>query len=384
MLVDLPTAEVKHEGEPMRKKLYRFAFTLAGGAVLFAGVASDAEAQRNRGNERGQQGTRQQTEESKAGTQRQAPVRSEQPVQSPTRSPQVRAPQSQTPRTTNPPVRQQQQQQEQVRQNQIRQQEQVRQNQIRQQEEQARQNQIRQQEQVRQNQVRQQQERVRQNEPVRKDRNNGQVRQGGNAGQVRQGNIGRAPTQINRQQQQQIRQQRAQLYNNRWQNWQNIQAQRQRQLEQQRRRAYLEYQRRYWERIRLDQIRLQQIRYYDNLFYNYRYVRGGQIYYTSQYGARMLQDAINYGYEEGFRAGQADRMDGWGFNPTASYGYMDASFGYDSYYVDLTEYNYYFREGFRRGYEDGYYGRYQYGTFSNGKYQVMGSILGAILDLIRF
>jgi len=173
-------------------------------------------------------------------------------------------------------------------------------------------------------------------------------------------------------------------YNQRWSNWQNIQAQRQRQLQQQRRRAYLEYQRRYWERIRLDQIRLQQARYYDNLFNNYRYYRGGQYYYTSQYGAQMLREAIDQGYEEGFRAGRADREDGWAYNPTMSYGYQDASFGYDSYYVDLAEYNYYFREGFRRGYEDGYYGRYQYGSYSNGKYQMIGSIIGAILDIVRF
>jgi len=173
-------------------------------------------------------------------------------------------------------------------------------------------------------------------------------------------------------------------YKSRWNNWQNIQLQRQRQLEQQRRRSYLQYQQRYWNRIRQDQLRLAQARYYDNLYNNYRYNRGGSWYYTNQYGAQMLRDAVNNGYEEGFRAGQADRNDGWGYNPTSSYAYQDASFGYDSYYVDMSEYNHYFREGFQRGYEDGYNGRYQYGSYSNGKYQVIGSILGAILDVIRF
>jgi hypothetical protein len=98
----------------------------------------------------------------------------------------------------------------------------------------------------------------------------------------------------------------------------------------------------------------------------------------------MLREAINRGYEEGFYAGQADRQDGWGFNPEGSFGYQDASYGYDSYYVEMDEYSYYFREGFRRGYEDGYYGRYQYGQYNNGKYAVLGAIIGTILDVVRF
>jgi hypothetical protein len=98
----------------------------------------------------------------------------------------------------------------------------------------------------------------------------------------------------------------------------------------------------------------------------------------------MLRDALNYGYEEGFRAGQADREDGWGYDYNDSYGYQDASFGYDSYYVGLDEYNYYFREGFRRGYDDGYYGRYQYGNYYGGKYQILGAIVQTILGLTQF
>jgi flagellar biosynthesis/type III secretory pathway protein FliH len=116
---------------------------------------------------------------------------------------------------------------------------------------------------------------------------------------------------------------------------------------------------------------------------DYQYYRGGNYYYTSQYGAQQIQNAINYGYEEGFRAGQADRGDGWDFNYENSYGYQDASYGYDSYYVELDEYNYYFREGFRRGYEDGYNGDYQYGSYSNGKYQILGAVLQTIFSLIR-
>ena len=94
----------------------------------------------------------------------------------------------------------------------------------------------------------------------------------------------------------------------------------------------------------------------------------------------MLRQAVNYGYEEGFRAGQADREDGWGFNYKDSYAYRDASYGYIGYYVDRSDYSYYFREGFRRGYEDGYNSRYQYGRSYNGSYSILDVILSQILN----
>jgi hypothetical protein len=191
---------------------------------------------------------------------------------------------------------------------------------------------------------------------------------------------GQSRVRIDRTQQQALQRQRWNQYNQRWGNWQSIESRRQAQLRQQRRNAYLAAQQRYWNRIRQDQLRLQQARFYDNYYNNYRYNRGGQWYYTSQYGAQMLQNAINNGYEEGFYEGQADRRDGWQFNYQNAYGYQDATYGYDSYYVGMDEYSYYFREGFRRGYEDGYYGRNQYGSYSSGKYNILGSILGTILD----
>ena len=95
----------------------------------------------------------------------------------------------------------------------------------------------------------------------------------------------------------------------------------------------------------------------------------------------MLRWAINNRYEEGFRAGQADRQDGWGFSPQDAIGYEDASYGYDGYYVDQSEYQYYFRQGFDRGYEDGYYSRNQYGRYSNGNASILGTILETILNL---
>jgi hypothetical protein len=45
------------------------------------------------------------------------------------------------------------------------------------------------------------------------------------------------------------------------------------------------------------------------------------------------------------------------------------------------QYNYYFRQGFRRGYEDGYYSRYRYGVYQTGRYAVRGPVLSVIINL---
>jgi hypothetical protein len=128
-------------------------------------------------------------------------------------------------------------------------------------------------------------------------------------------------------------------------------------------------------------LRLQQWQYNDYGPYAYRYYRGGSYYETSRYGAEMLRRAINDGYQQGFYAGQADREDRYRFSPEEAYAYQDASYGYDGYYVDLGDYQYYFREGFQRGYEDGYYGSARYGSYSNGGYSILGTILDQILGL---
>src|SRR5262249_33490322 len=104
----------------------------------------------------------------------------------------------------------------------------------------------------------------------------------------------------------------------------------------------------------------------------------------NRYGADMLRRAVNLGYEEGYRAGIADREDGWTFDYQSLDAFEDATYGYDGYYVDLAEYQYYFSEGFRRGYEDGYYGRYEYGAYSNGSYNILGNVLNLILNLTRY
>jgi hypothetical protein len=111
----------------------------------------------------------------------------------------------------------------------------------------------------------------------------------------------------------------------------------------------------------------------------YRYNRGGRYYETNQYGADLLRQAVNTGYEEGFRAGEADRQDHWRFSYEDSYAYQDANFGYNGYYVDRDDYNFYFREGFRRGYEDGFNSRYQYGRYADGSYSMNDGVLTVVL-----
>jgi len=95
----------------------------------------------------------------------------------------------------------------------------------------------------------------------------------------------------------------------------------------------------------------------------------------------VLRQAVNSGYEEGFQVGQADREDGWRPNYRDSYAYQDATAGYTGYYVDPNEYRYYFRTGFRHGYNDGYYSRSQYGNYVDGKYTVLTVVLSQILNL---
>ncbi|MFY9554807.1 MAG: hypothetical protein WAV20_19765 [Blastocatellia bacterium] len=152
-------------------------------------------------------------------------------------------------------------------------------------------------------------------------------------------------------------------------------------LERQRRINQLRYQQRYLDRLRQDQYRLQSWRY-TYAPPQYRYYRSGRYYEVNQYAADMLRQAVRAGYEEGYRAGESDREDRWrNLDYQNSFAYQDATYGYNGYYVELPEYRYYFREGFRRGYEDGYYGRSTYGTYSNGVFSLLGNVLAGILNL---
>lgn len=115
--------------------------------------------------------------------------------------------------------------------------------------------------------------------------------------------------------------------------------------------------------------------------YAYQYAVSGYPRYTNEYGANVLKQAVNYGYQQGYQGGQADRQDGWAANYRNSYAYTDANYGYAGNYVSQSDYNYYFRQGFQRGYEDGYNSRSQYGNSLNGSTSILGTVLSAILNL---
>ena len=89
---------------------------------------------------------------------------------------------------------------------------------------------------------------------------------------------------------------------------------------------------------------------------------------------------MNYGYQEGLRAGRADREDSWRDDYRNSYAYQDANYGYNGYYVDQDQYNYYFRQGFQRGYDDGYSSDYRNGyREDNGNYAILAAVLAAVV-----
>src|SRR5262249_37875229 len=148
------------------------------------------------------------------------------------------------------------------------------------------------------------------------------------------------------------------------------------------------YQQQYLAHLRDQEASLARLRSYDYsndpYFYtapSYRYSRSGRWYETNQYGADLLSQAVNYGYQQGYLAGQADRQDGYRFDYRNSYAYEDANYGYTGLYVDSTDYNYYFRQGCQRGYQDGYYSRFRYGQNANGTMGILANVLSAILNL---
>jgi hypothetical protein len=142
---------------------------------------------------------------------------------------------------------------------------------------------------------------------------------------------------------------------------------------------YLENLRQQQERLRA-QRDVQRDPYYSTPM-TYRYRISGSDRQTNQYGADLLRQAVNDGYQQGWKSGRADRADHWASNYQKSYAYQDANYGYSGNYVPQSDYNYYFRQGFRRGYDDGYASRTQYGTVVNGSPSILGTILSGILGL---
>jgi hypothetical protein len=138
------------------------------------------------------------------------------------------------------------------------------------------------------------------------------------------------------------------------------------------------------QRARQDQINRQNDPYYNNSRYNnngrrnrYRVNRNGRYYNMDQRGAELLRQAVNAGYQQGYNAGRQDsrsrRRNSWNNNSM----YNSGTYGYQSY-VDRNLYQYYFRQGFEKGYQDGFSSRNQYGR--NGT-NILGTILNSILNI---
>lgn len=158
-------------------------------------------------------------------------------------------------------------------------------------------------------------------------------------------------------------------------------------LQQQKRAAAYRAQQQYLAQLQQQRQRIQATRDYRTDPYvstphTYRYKIGDAFRETNQYGVDVLRQAVNDGYQEGYQAGRADREDHWRGNYQNSQIYRDADYGYTGNYIDQSDYSYYFREGFRRGYDDGYNSRFQYGSSANGSYSILSSVLNGILGLV--
>ena len=193
------------------------------------------------------------------------------------------------------------------------------------------------------------------------------------------------PADVQRQRTQ-MEQQRATQYRQRLDQQVRFSQQQAAQMQQQKRINEYRAQQQYLAQLRQQQLRLRTTRNYSNDPYirtapSYRYAYSGTTRETNQYGADVLRQAVNYGYQQGVRFGQADRQDGLPANYRNSFAYQDANYGYSGYYVDQADYNYYFRQGFQRGYADGYNSQSQYGTSLNGTPSILATLLSSILGL---
>ena len=115
----------------------------------------------------------------------------------------------------------------------------------------------------------------------------------------------------------------------------------------------------------------------------YRNGGSGGYYQTDHRGAELLRQAVNAGYQQGFRQGQIDRNNRRNGGYYGSNVYRSGTYGYQSY-VDRQQYQYYFQQGFQRGYQDGYNSQTRYGSRSGNNINILGSILNTILNIREF
>jgi len=115
--------------------------------------------------------------------------------------------------------------------------------------------------------------------------------------------------------------------------------------------------------------------------FDYRYRIGGLYRETNQLGVDVLRQAVSLGYQRGYAAGQLDFSDRVPADFQRAFDYQNGNYGYTPDYIPESDYSYYFRQGFQRGYDDAYWNRARYGTFSNGTASILGDVLAGILGL---
>lgn len=117
----------------------------------------------------------------------------------------------------------------------------------------------------------------------------------------------------------------------------------------------------------------------------YRVYRGGsdRYYQTDYRGAELLRRAVNEGYRQGYNAGRTEARYRRNDDYRDDRYYRSGTYGYQTY-VDRDQYQYYFREGYERGYYDGYNNESRYGYRSGGTWNILGSILGSILNIRQY
>ncbi|HVG31038.1 MAG TPA: hypothetical protein VM864_15110 [Pyrinomonadaceae bacterium] len=114
-----------------------------------------------------------------------------------------------------------------------------------------------------------------------------------------------------------------------------------------------------------------------------RYERNGGYYGNNggygNGGYNVAQIAANEGYRDGLNTGASDGQRGQSYNPQRSHYYRNATDGYNSSYGSRSTYQQYYRDGFVRGYQEGYR---QYGNGRNGRNYPNNGGLGGILGNI--
>lgn len=120
---------------------------------------------------------------------------------------------------------------------------------------------------------------------------------------------------------------------------------------------------------------------------SYRYSYGGRYYNTDDYGARLLRNSINFGYQQGIEAAYVARQSNWGYDYYRDCdAYRSGLYGYEGGYIDQGQYSYYFRLGFERGYREAFYGNggnagYYAGGYRAGPVDLVVGVLDVILNL---